>query len=239
MKTQIKIPDQIEFPDLSIGEFMTHAVVTNKNKLHDKTLFDSKWWDYRFDSPFDATMKYIDIFGVEARKIYARDIDKETSEHIRVVTSESVMKGLLENRQTSKAAFAGFWRGRQVADALGMPYSVFIGEALSQRMRNWQRSYLPHGSQIYKDSDVKKVLARWEEIKSSRIHYSDHFGYMPENYVGAQIQIDYSDYLYERAHLTSDWLQTLVDMVEADRMSLTYLFQKHEGKFEQVRASLP
>lgn len=238
MTIQIMTPTLEECPDLTIGDFITHSFAPGKFTPMDKELFATKWWDYRFDTPYQATINYIDTFGAEARKVYSRDIDSERAAHIHVVSGEKIVAGLMRNEEKAKRAFAGFWRGRQVADAIGMPYAVYIYEALSQRMRRWQRTYLPSAQQIYQEGDVERVAARWDDLKASRIYYSDHHAYIAQNYQAAPIQKAYFDYLVDRSASTGDKIGTLVDMVEADRLPLEYLATHHNGIFEQVSASL-
>jgi glutathione S-transferase len=237
MNIQVKLPNKSECPDLDVGDLITH-LIPNKLTVHDRQLYQTKWWDYRFMSPFEATFEFIDTFGQEARKIYSRDIDTERARYIAVVSGSKLVRAFLENDTRAKKSMSGFWRGRQVADALGMPYSVYIYEALSQRMRSWKRPYLPNEDQIYRGQDVERVAARWNEIAASRIFYSDHHAYMAQNYKGAPLQKDYYGHLVNRAEKTGDKIMTLVDMVEADRLSLEYLETDHPGIVDQVRASL-
>lgn len=242
---QINTPSLEEYPDLSLDDILA-MFVDEKHRDHDRALFATKWWDYRMMTPTEATLAYIDAFGVEVRKIYARDIDYERAQHIHVVTGASVRKGLLENEQKAKRAFAGFWRGRQVADALGMPYDVYTAEVLNSRMRYWAnvkvqdrkgkwRTKLPTATQLYGERDVERVQARWEELQASRVFYSEHHAFLPQNYVGAPVQDAYFAYLAERAGRSSNRIAMLADMVEHDRLPVEYLHQHVEqGICEKV-----
>ena len=238
MTIRIKLPTTEEHPDLTIADIVTHTFAPAKFTPMDKELFGTKWWDYRFMTPCEATLAYIDAFGIEARKIYARDIDCERAEHIHVVTGQKVLEGLIRNEQKAKRAFAGFWRGRQVADAIGMPYGTYIYEALSARMRRWQRTYLPTAAQVYQEGDVERVAARWEALAASRIYFSDHHAYLAQNYRAEPIQKQYSNYLFQRSASSGDRIATLADMVEADRLSLQYLATEQQGIYDRVFASL-
>jgi hypothetical protein len=238
MSIRIQTPSKADCPDLNQGDLITH-LIPERLKVHERELFQTKWWDYRFMTPFEATCAYIDAFGQQARKVYSRDIDSERAAHIKVVTSAKVVDAFLQNDAKAKRAMSGFWRGRQVADAIGMPYPAYVFEAISQRMRRWQRAYLPSENQIYQEGDVERVSSRWSEVAASRIHYSDHHAYLSQNYEGAPAQKGYYDYLVQRSAQTGDKIMTLVDMVEADRISLEYLQTDHAGIYDQVRASLP
>lgn len=238
MTIRMKQPVSELHPDLRLEDLIVNSFVPTKLQSFDKELFKSKWWDYRFSSPFEATMSYIGSFSVQARKIYARDIDSERAEHIYIVSPDAIVQRLIANDKKAKIAFSGFWRGRQVADAIGMPYDTFIYEALSQRMRRWQRAYLPSSTQIYQDGMVELVAARWEELNQSRIHYAEHHAYLAQNYQAAPLQTEYYDHLLSRSKRTGDQVMTLVDMVQADRLSLDYLQVKDKGIYDQVCASL-
>lgn len=238
MTIQIRQPLSELHPDLRLEDLIVNTFVPTKLQPFDKELFKTKWWDYRFASPFEATMKYVEDFAVEARKIYSRDIDRERAEHIYIVSPEAIIQRLLTNDKKAKISFSGFWRGRQVADAIGMPYGTFIYESMSQRMRRWQRAYLPSSTQLYQDGSVEFVSARWDELNASRIHYAEHHAYMAQNYQAAPIQVEYYDHLLARSQRTGDQIMTLVDMVQADRISLDYLASKDKGIHDQVCASL-
>jgi hypothetical protein len=237
MAIQIKEPSAEHHPDLSFEDVLSF-IVPDKLRAIDKELFAIKWWDYRFMSPCAATFAYIDIFGVEARKLYARDIDYERAAHIRVVTAASVMDGLRRNDEKAKRSFSGFWRGRQVADALSVPYDIYISEALSSRMRAWQRTHMPTALQVYRDIDVERVANRWEELKASRVYYATHHAYLAQNYQGAPYQDEYFRHLIERARQTTDFVATLADMVDADHMPVEFL-RRHvdQGICDRVLAS--
>jgi hypothetical protein len=239
MTIQIRQPEPEHHPDLRLEDLIVNAFVPTRLQAFDKELFGTKWWDYRFDSPFEATLRYVQDFSVQARALYARDIDKARAQHIYVVSPRAIVDRLMQNDRKAKEAFSGFWRGRQVADALGMPYATFIYEAVSQRMRRWQRAYLPNSSQIYQDANIEVVAARWDELQRSRIHYAEHHAYLAQNYQNTPIQTAYYDALFDRAERTGDRIMTLVDMVEADRISLDYLAEKDSGICKAVRASLP
>lgn len=238
MTIQIRQPLSELHPDLRIEDLVVNSFVPTKLQPFDKELFKTKWWDYRFDSPFEATMRYIEDFAGEARKVYSRDIDKERAKHIYIVSPDAILQRLFANDKKAKIAFSGFWRGRQVADAIGMPYPIFIYEAVSQRMRRWQRTHLPNSSQIYDSLSVERVAARWEEIKQSKIHYASHHAYLAQNYQAAPLQVEYCDYLFARSEQTGNRIMTLVDMVRDDHLSLDYLASKDKGIHDQVCASL-
>lgn len=239
---QTNIPRIEENPDLNPDDFYAH--MTNKKLLvHERALYATKWWDYRFMSFTEATFAYIDAFGKAARAIYAREIDYERAKHIRTVTAASIkmaLCGVFGDIKKAKTNFTGFWRGRQVADALGMPYETYTELAIASRMRAWKRIYLPTPLQVYSSIDVEKVQARWEEMKASRIMFATHHGYLAQNFVGAPAQTAYADYLLEEAKKrAAHEMELLRDFVQQDRICVEYLRQKlPRDKYDGLLKSL-
>lgn len=238
MQSDILLPDTDQFPLLSFEDVLAGNVIKNERLAVEPELFKTKWWDYRFMSPFEATFEYIDAFGNQARKIYAREFDYERAQHIRVATGPTTKKGLLEDNPKARKSFAGFWRGRQVADAVGAPYDVFIYQAMTSRMRAWKRTHLPNADQLYGERDVEFVARQWEDIKASRVFYAEHHAYLAQNYIGAPIQQEYCQYLLDRSRTTGDRVNTLVDMIESDRLPIEFIQRKEPGIYEQVVNSL-
>ena len=228
------------FQHFGSEELLTHTFIKKKSLQHETALFQTKWWDYRFMSPFEATMSFIDTFGIEARKIYARDIDFERAEYIKVSNATTIREGLEKNDDKVKRYFSGFWRGRQVADAIGIPYATYISHAMSERLRAWQRAYLPNPTQIYRDFEVSKVVARWDEMKASRIHFAEHHAYLAQNFRGMPDQVRYHDYLLEEAGKRLMHFDTLLaDFVRDDRIPIEVIADRYgHGKVDQIRSSL-
>lgn len=250
MTIQITTPEINELPDLTVEDLLTHSMVPGSLKENDKELFRSKWWDYRFMTPFEATIAYIDAFGQEMRKFYARDIDFEKAQHITVVTGQAVRDGLLVNDKKAKQSFSSFWRGRQVADALGMPYKTYVYEAINNRLRYWTdvkiqdkkgrwHTKMPTAAQVYGENNVERVAARWEELQASMIHYAEHHAFLAQNYEAAPIQNEYFAHLIARARKTMDFTATLVEMIETDHLPVEFAIANLDTKtFETVRHAL-
>lgn len=214
---------QETYGDVPIGHVVTHNFIGQKLRKFDRDLYATKWWDYRFMSPFDATLEYIDAFGEASRVIYSREIDYERAKHIRVVSRREIIEGVLDGDIRARQSFSAFWRGRQVADAIGMPYPVYIHEAMTQRMRAWQRSYLPKPGHIYSERDVERVAQRWAEINAERIMYAEHWAYLPQNYDDAEIQNAYYAALCARVDASALPTEILRDMIAQDRIAIEYI----------------
>lgn len=176
-------------------------LIAKSVRENDKALFSSKWFDYRFMTSFQATMQYMRDFETVGRRIYRREFDMNRSAHIHFLTPETLRRAIEQGEMNVKlkSRLTGFWRGRQVADALGMPYPDYIELALSNRMRAWQRGYLPKPEQLYDMIMVERIQAKWQEMKAARTYLPDHHAFMVQNYHDLPVQNDFHEYLFEQA----------------------------------------
>lgn len=208
---QFLTPDLALPENLTEEDYLTHTFIARKSIAHERTLFDTKWFDYAFMSPFEATMIYLDEFEKAARAAYARELDYSRAEHIPFPSSNQVRRGLMLDRNPdspidperrekmiakAKSNFTGAWRGRQVADMIGMPYSLYTSWAIEFRMRRWQRAYLPKLNQLYHEFDVEKIVQRWETYESEMLVLPTHEAFLVKNYVGLAAQNRCHDYLF-------------------------------------------
>lgn len=207
------------------------ANIPKRLLAHEKELFGTKWFDYRFMTPFQATMKYVDEFVNVGRMIYRREIDLERSQHITIPSSLTIQRKLKTGIDTkTKSALTGYWRGRQVADALGMPYADYIHHAMSNRMRMWQRSYLPKPTQLYGEDIVEKVQSAWIEMKEASFYYAEHHAFMLQNYSGLPCQNDYHEFLFEQARATTNEFFHIARFLNEGLLS----YSKVEARFDAV-----
>lgn len=218
---------------LTLGDYLTFTFTTDKARKFERQLYDSKWWDYRFMTPIEATMEFIEAYCRVAPVVYAREIDFERGKEIRPTRSEAYAvrlqdlgKEKAKDAERLKKNFSGHWRARSVSDAIGMRYDDYIEIAMGFRMRNWKVVGLPPPTHLYGEIDVNKTIERWAELQTSRIYFADHYAYMPENWRGTPAQLAYTEYLVERARarsVSSD--RTLFDMIEDGKISPTGLKQ--------------
>lgn len=231
MNVQVNFTTHTDDRELDLDEevnVLTH--ISKKLLEHEKELFSTKWFDYRFMTPFAATMRYVDEFVTVGRRIYRREIDLERSQHIYIPSSLMIRRKLAEGLDTkTKSALTGYWRGRQVADALGMPYADYIETALSYRMRVWQRTYLPRTTQLYDGALVEKVQERWSELLEASFYYAEHHAYMGENYVGLPAQNDYHEFLIQQAERTTDKWRHIARFIKEGALPLA----KIEARMQQ------
>lgn len=197
-----------------IADRVMELHISKKLLQREPELYASKWFDYRFLSPYEATEKFITLFGQIAKRIYARDIDYKAAENMRVPTMTGLVVDLdnmeptrktkgrareTTRSQVAKTTLTGFWRARMVADAIGMPYDHFIEQALNGRLKAWKRTYLPMPSQLYDGKAMARVLHWWKEAQEDVFFYSDLPAYEPQNYIGAPAQVEHNKWVVEQA----------------------------------------
>lgn len=202
------------------GDYFAQAFISKKFQSFDLDLFSTKWFDYRFMTPFEATKEYISVYGAVYKTIYARELDRARAEHVKPIDFDRMREGLNRDETKAKRQFTGCWRGRQFADAIGMPYALYIELAFTYRMRAWNRTHLPQPEHLYHPIDLEKVQNRWEELLPTKLWTSDHPGYLVQNYVGAPAQDDYHEWLFKQAALRTNMPECLARLVHMDQLPL-------------------
>lgn len=220
-------------------DLMVQMHVPKKIQKFDPELFSTKWFDYRRMTPLQATTAYIKCYSKVSRDIYARDIDYARAEHIKFVTVTDLFAALARDEAKAKRKLTGFWRGRQVADALGMPYELYIEHAFTFRMRRWKRAYLPQPEHLYHEYDVEKIQELWEELQGGRLYLPDDPAYLVQNYKNIPYQNDFHEWLFKQARLRTDEAFTLAEMINRDMMPIDKVADRVEAQvYERVESYL-
>lgn len=212
--------DSKERGDIVESDYFAQAFIAQKFQAFDKELYATKWFDYRFMTSWRATQEYMNTYADVYRLIYSREIDRERSQYIRPFDAESVREGLERDRKKFKPILTGCWRGRQFADALGMPYREYITCMMTFRLRAWNQSHMPRPTQLYHEIDLEKTQSRWEELKSTRLWLSDNPAYLVQNYRDLPVQNDYHEWLFEQASLRQNHIECLARVVGMDQLPL-------------------
>jgi hypothetical protein len=204
--------------DLLENDFFAESFITKKFQAFDKGLFSTKWFDYRFMTSLQATYTYINAYGPIYQRLYAREFDKKKAEFVKPLTVERVREGLQRADAKTRRMFVGMWRGRQFADALGMPYPVYIQEAFTFRMRHWQQKYMPQPQHLYSENDLEHIQVAWLGLQNTKIWYSDHHAYIHQNYADIPAQNDYHEWLITQARMRQHSVRILADMANRDHL---------------------
>lgn len=191
-----------------------------KFQKFDQDLFTTKWFDYRRMSSVQATFAYIKDYARVYREIYARDIDYERAKHLKILTGTELHASLGNGDTKAKRRLTGFWRGRQVADALGMPYDLYIEHAITFRMRKWQRAHMPQPQHLYHEFDVEKIQELWEELQAGRLFLPEDPAYLVQNYQNISYQNDFHEWLFKQAKLRGNEAWLLAEFIQKDLMPI-------------------
>lgn len=201
----------------------------------DAELFKTKWFDYRMMTPLQATKAYMEAYQIAYRRVYAREFDRERAEHIKPIDFDKLRLGISKGKTIDKTKFVGLWHGRQIADALGMPYLEYIELTMGFRMRRWKQNYMPQPQHLYHEYDVEKTQDRWEELKLGRLHLAEHHCYLVQNYQNIPHQNDYHEYLFTMAEKRSNPAMILAQCIENDQLQVEKVLNRiGDEQFKRV-----
>lgn len=141
----------------------------------DQDLFETKWWDYRPLHPVTATMYFKDRFFVVAEGYAKKYIEDSAGIIVRRAAARS------DIRVASPKMLGAWWRARQVADAVGCPYDVYITAALDVFYENYhsfnttksRKQIMPYGTQLYSAAMVRRAEAKWQDLQQVQINWPD------------------------------------------------------------------
>lgn len=218
------------------NDYIVSNFISKEFQEFDRAGWSSKWFDYRHMTTLQATHAYIEAYGGIYRRIYAREFDRERAEHIRPINFDLVLAALRPNAQAdekkvkkAKMQLVGCWRGRQVADAIGCPYDVYIDLAFTYRMRRWKQNQMPQPQHLYHEYDVEKIVARWEELQASRLYLAEHSAYLVENYQDLPQQNAYHEWLFKQAELRSNPHEFVARFIEEHRLPIDKARSRYDG----------
>lgn len=193
------------------NDYIVSNFIKTEFQEFDRMGWGLKWFDYRHMTTLQATHAYMEAYAGVYKRIYAREFDRDRAEHIKPLNFDLIMSALRPGAQAdekkitkAKKQLVGCWRGRQVADMLGMPYDVYLDCVMTYRMRAWQQNQMPQPQQLYHRIDVEKTAERWEELQASRLFLAEHSAYLVENYQDLPQQNDYHEWLFKQAKLRAN-----------------------------------
>lgn len=166
----------------------------------ERELYRSKWFDYRFMSPVEATMEFAKEYEKVYRQQFATVIDKDTSLYVNVkidVDFRSVTK--LPN-----AKISALWRARQFADSMCMPYDLYIRLAFTSVLKYWKRKHMPQPQQLYSKRVIEEVWTEWSKRQESALFVASDLRFLAENYANTTVQNDHIDWLIKLANIRAN-----------------------------------
>jgi hypothetical protein len=168
-----------------------HVNIAKKWQKFEVSLYTTKWFDYRFLHPVQATMRYTEAYEPIYRRLYTESVNSRAGPYV------SVFKG--DFFSLDGAVKTGLWRGRQIADAIGMPYSEYINASFRETMRHWRQPFLPRPYHLYATDVIEKVVETWGKLQEVRSYVSEEPEYLTDVYQGLPIQNDHHEWILGQA----------------------------------------
>ncbi|TXN07331.1 hypothetical protein FV222_02585 [Methylobacterium sp. WL103] len=176
----------------------------------ERYLATTKWFGYRFMSPINATLRFIEEYQFAYQMHWSRSFSKDDAPNKRCIASG----GLYHNRRE----FSTFWNARAHADSLGVPYRHYVSYAFEAHLRRAKQKRLPRPNQIRRDDCVALVLRKWEEELSGSRWMSELPHYRQENFCGLPMQIAHQDHVASTTRKRSNARFAIAGSIEAWRV---------------------
>lgn len=194
-------------------------------------LFQSKFWDYRFMHPTQATQVYAHEYAAALKRAVSRRTDLFMGLNMKGLKKPVIFE--LESR-----SITGFWKGRQMADRIGCPYDFYCEHAMQFADRA-RMTFLPSSSQMYTQtvpehlkglpSMVEYIVERWVARIAHSAFYASHEGYLAENFVEGPDQVEYLNVLLKRikgSNFPEGVLSTILEKGQITREQVLFAFPK-------------
>lgn len=172
-------------------------------------LYSTKWYDYRFMHPVQATFLYAHEYAIAYRRFYRSTIDRKAAEHIKIIKDPDIFK-------IDKKILSGLWRGRQHADAMCIPYDQYIDLAMTARLSYWNQRHLPPCFQLYSELVVQTVEREWADRQAGILFFGKHGEFRMPRYIGTPTQNDHHEWLLEQVVLRGSNLNVLGDLMRSE-----------------------
>jgi hypothetical protein len=159
----------------------------------DRDLYATKWFDYRFLTPWQATEAFVEAYREQYRFKWRKHRDLHEAEQ-----KEGVAKGGLFG---SNRELTSFWGARQFADELGVPYKFFVDHAFEAVFRiGWKK--FPRPNQLY-GANVRGLIAgavkdAWKDYLSAYPGFSELPQYKVRNLKNLPPQRAHVQWVIER-----------------------------------------
>lgn len=158
---------------------------------NERILFTTKWFDYRHMHPTEATYCYAHELVKAYRRAFARTVDAEAAAYVSPIKEDFF--------DCIPAVVSGVWHGRQVADAMGVPYQVYLALAFERVLSYWHRSHMPRPQQLYSSMVTDWVALKWPERQNGIFYMSRRPEFTAQMYRGLISQKEHEAWLFEQA----------------------------------------
>ena len=161
----------------------------NSDLVPERQLDDAKWFDYRFMTPWKAT----ELFQQSYQKIYHQKFQRGVKTD--VVENAATVKPL---REIARADLTSFWKARQFADRLGVPYDIFLIAAFNALLSD-SRPRKPRINQFLAAQSRSKITdyvkKYWDECRQAQLRFSRLPAYREESFRKQPAQIAHREWV--------------------------------------------
>lgn len=167
------------------------AIATIPAKLLGKEaqLFRSKWYDYRRLHPMVATYYFVHCYGEAYRDAMVKSFDCERGIYRKGVKGNFILK---KERLS-------FWRLRQMADGMGIPYRPFLTAAISHYIDHTGWKNVPRPGHLAAGTAPSAAYEAWESLCKHRLQLPVDPFFTAEGFVGHPYQVECELWLLEQA----------------------------------------
>lgn len=177
----------------------------------ERDLSVTKWFDYRFLTPLEATLQFMEDYEIVYRAMWKSTFDLTEADS----KCGRAKKGLFANRRE----FSTFWNARVFADMLGVRYPFFIRTTMETALRRGKWKRLPRPGQLWNKPDcIEAVRTKWEEELAGRQAVSELAHYRLENFLGLPHQVDHQEHALRVAKKRPNMQRALGSYIDIDRI---------------------
>ncbi|AWI87861.1 hypothetical protein C0214_05840 [Methylobacterium sp. DM1] len=163
----------------------------------ERVLAQTKWFDYRFLSPAEATLLFVEEYQRTFRQWW-RVFDSAEVDKKRGIAAN----GLFHSRK----GFSEFWTARAHADLMGVPYRIYISTAMEVALRRAKQTRLLRAGQLRREDCVRAIEKRWEEeLAGGGCWLSELPHYRAENDCALPDQIAHQEHVAQTARKRSNF----------------------------------
>lgn len=108
---------------------------------------------YGYMSAYERTQLFTQAYEASFREMHAKYFDLYEAERARPINPTFELN--------SPQEMSGLWACRQQADGIGVPYEFYIRQATEAVIDRWQRKRVPRPNQLWRDSQVGRIIDEW------------------------------------------------------------------------------
>ncbi|WP_157182119.1 hypothetical protein [Methylobacterium sp. WSM2598] len=188
----------------------------------ERDVAQTKWFDYRFLSPVEATLKFVEEYQRAYRIQWSRNFETAVAADKRGIASGE----LWHDRQE----FSTFWNARVHADTLGMGYFIYCYTNMETAVRRAKQTRLLRPGQMRTADCIKAVKERWEEELVGARWLSELPHYRTENFCGLPDQLAHQQHVARTTRKRSSPVLALGASIDMMRVLPAHVAEEFFGE---------